>query len=193
MPVRGHNSQHDHVQSLPVISKTATGTEVTAIDRDRDEEIRAAVRELGTQYGFENAVARRGRIDWDAIFERATRTDRSLAPRIGALRDRFERDHPALVRVVFETAEPIGHAAGQHISVRFADRTRPYSIASSPNRDETEICVRRVPEGRLSARLSDDLAVGDEATLRGPNGHLCWRTSRRATWCSSRRAPASRR
>lgn len=172
MSVREHKSQHDHVESLPLISDSATVTDVHAMDRDRRSEVRNALRKLGATHGFAEGIAERGPIDWNVVFERATRAKRNLAPRIGALHDRFERAHPALVRITLETDEPVGHAAGQYISVRYDDRTRPYSIASSPTRPETEFCVRRVPEGRLSSKLCDDLSVGDRVTVRGPHGHL---------------------
>lgn len=172
MTVREHKSQHDHVDSLPLVSKSATVTDVAVMDRDRRSEIRTKLLDLGSRYGFADEVADRGQIDWESVFEAGTRTDRTLAPQIGALRDRFERAHPALVRITLETDEPIGHAAGQYVSIRFGDRTRAYSVASSPTRDETELCVRRVPDGRLSPRLCDDLSVGDQVTVRGPNGHL---------------------
>lgn len=91
---------------------------------------------------------------------------------MGAFRDRYERAHPALLRIELETADPVEFAAGQYVSIRYDRRTRPYSVASSPNRDELELCVRRVPEGRLSPNLCENLSVGDEVTVRGPNGHL---------------------
>jgi ferredoxin-NADP reductase len=170
--IREHASQHGHAQSLPLISKSATVTEVEALDRPRKDEIRSRLRELGSEYGFADAVADQGPLDWDGVFEAATRADRRLAPRIGALRDRFERAHPALVRIVFETDEPFEFAAGQYLSIRYGNRTRAYSIASSPTREDTELCIRRVPDGRLSTRLCEELSVGDEITVRGPHGHL---------------------
>jgi len=172
MPVREHASQHEHVQSLPLISDSATVTDVTAMDRNRKGEIRTTVRGFGDKYGFEDAVAGGGAIDWETVFEQAAQSRRSLIPRIGALHERFEREYPALVRITLETAEPVGHAAGQYVSIRYGERTRAYSIASSPTRPETELCVRRVPDGRLSPRLCDELAVGEEVSLRGPYGHL---------------------
>lgn len=176
MTVREHKSQHDHVESLPLISKSATVTAVEAMDRVRRNEIRDRIRALGTTFGFEDAVPVEGAIDWDHVFQEATRIDRQLAPLIGAFRDRFERAHPALTRIVFETDEPFDFAAGQYLSVRYENRTRAYSIASSPNREETELCVRRVPDGRLSPRLCEELSVGDRFTIRGPNGHLLLET-----------------
>ncbi len=172
MTVREHKSQHEHVESLPLISRSATVTEVEAMDRDRREAIRNRSREFGRTYGFANVVPSEGPIDWGRVFEAATKADRQLASRIGAFRDRFERAHPALVRIAFETDEPFDFAAGQYLSIRYGDRTRAYSIASSPTREETELCIRRVPDGRLSPKLCGELSVGDRLTIRGPNGHL---------------------
>ncbi len=172
MTVREHKSQHEHVQSLPLISKSATVTEIEAMDRDRHGEVRRRLAELGGKHGFADEVPADGSIDWDVVFDAATRTSRQLAPQIGALRDRFERAHPALVRIAFETDEPFDFAAGQYLSIRYGNRTRAYSVASSPTREETELCIRRVPDGRLSPRLCDELSVGDRLAVRGPNGHL---------------------
>lgn len=69
MTVREHKSQHDHVESLPLISKSATVTEVEAMDRDRREAIRRRLRGLGGKHGFREAVPAGGPIDWDRIFE----------------------------------------------------------------------------------------------------------------------------
>ncbi len=170
--VREHTSQHEHVESLPVISKSATVTAVEAMDRDRRHEVRERLFELGTTHGFADAVPDEGSIDWDRVFDAATSVDPQLAPQIGSFRDRFERAHPALVRIAFETETPFDFAAGQYLSVRFGNRTRAYSISSSPNREETELCIRRVPDGRLSPRLCDELQVGDRLAVRGPSGHL---------------------
>lgn len=172
MTVREHKSQHDHVQSLPLISESATVTEVEAMDSNRQGEVRQRLLELGRKRGFTDVIPAEGSIDWDLIFGEATRASRQLAPQIGALRDRFERAHPALVRIAFETDKPFDFAAGQYLSIRYGDRTRAYSIASSPTREETELCIRRVPDGRLSSRLCDELSVGDRIAVRGPNGHL---------------------
>ncbi len=172
MTVRGYTSQPERVEALPLISKSAIVTAVEPMDRVRKDEVRTTLRRLGKKHGFADAIAASGPIDWDDIFEKATSNNRRLAPQIGAFRDRYERAHPALVRIVFETDKPIEFAAGQYLSVRFGDRTRAYSIASSPNRDETELCIRRVPDGRLSPRLCDEVEVGDRLAIRGPNGHL---------------------
>ena len=172
MTVRIHKSQHEHVDSLPLISKSAVVTEIEAMDTDRREEIRARLREIGQIHGFDDILAGTESIDWERLFDRATQADRRLAGRVGALHDRYERAHPALVTIEFETDEPFDFAAGQYLSVRYGNRTRAYSIASSPNRAETELCIRRVPEGKLSPKLCDELSVGDRLAIRGPSGHL---------------------
>lgn len=172
MTVYAYKSQPDHVDSLPVISKSATVTAVEAMDRDRREEVRGALLDLAETHGFADIVPEDGPIAWSRVFDSATARSRQLAPQIGAFRDRFERAYPALVRIAFETDEPFDFAAGQYLSVRYGSRSRVYSIASSPFRDETELCVRRVPEGKLSPRLCSDLEVGDELIVRGPSGHL---------------------
>lgn len=172
MTIREHKSQHDKVESLPLISDAATVSEVEAMDRDRQPEVRQRLLELGREHGFADAISTEGPVDWDRVFEEATQASREVAPQIGAFHDRFERAHPALVRIVFETDEPFDFAAGQYLSIRYGDRTRAYSIASSPTRDETELCIRRVPDGRLSPRLCEELTVGDRLAVRGPNGNL---------------------
>ncbi|MCD2205069.1 ferredoxin--NADP reductase [Halobacterium sp. KA-6] len=172
MTIREHNSQHEHAQSLPLISESATVTSVDAMDRDRRSEIRRKLLALGKRHGFEDTIPDTGKIDWTAVFEAATTANRRLAPQIGAFRDRYERAHPALVSITLDVDNPVKFAAGQYVSLRYNGRTRPYSVASSPNRDDLELCIRRVPDGRLSPKLCDDLSVGDEVTVRGPNGHL---------------------
>ena len=172
MTVRIHKSQQEHVDSLPLISKSAIVTDIQAMDLDRRQEIRNRLHELATIHGFDDAILEQESIDWDQLFEQATAADRRLAGRIGALHDRYERAHPALIKIAFETDEPFDFAAGQYLSVRYGNRTRAYSIASSPSREETELCIRRVPEGKLSPRLCDELSVGDRLAIRGPSGHL---------------------
>lgn len=172
MTVWEHTSQHERVESLPLITRSARVTEIRAMDRDRRDEVRNRLIELGEAHGFEHAIPGEGPIDWDHVFEEAISASPALAAEIGAFHDRFERAHPALVQITFETAEPIDFAPGQYLSIRYGNRTRAYSIASSPTRRETELCVRRVPDGRLSNQLCDNLSVGDRLAIRGPNGHL---------------------
>ena len=67
MPIREHNSQHDHVGSLPLVSKSATVIDVESMDQDRRGEVRESLLNLGTAYGFEEAVSDRGPIEWGGL------------------------------------------------------------------------------------------------------------------------------
>jgi 2-dehydro-3-deoxygluconokinase len=74
MTVREHKSQHDHVESLPLVSKSATVSEAEAMDEDRSGEIRQQLLELGRKHGFAEVTPARGSLDWDRIFgERGVR------------------------------------------------------------------------------------------------------------------------
>jgi len=172
MTVREHRSQHESAEALPLISEAATVTTVEAMDRDRRDEVHGAVRSLADEHGLEGVDGDDERIDWARLFDEATRIDPRLVGRIGAMRDRYERAHPALLRIEIETNRPVDFVAGQYVTLRYDGRSRPYSVASSPTRDELELCIRRVPAGKLSPKLCDELAVGDRVTVRGPNGHL---------------------
>lgn len=48
---------------------------------------------------------------------------------------------------------------GQYVTVRYEDVPRPYSISNPPTEAEIEICVRRVPGGRLTSELAVDLSL----------------------------------
>jgi ferredoxin-NADP reductase len=111
--------------------------------------------------------------DWRGLHERlATDGHHVVARRIATPAARYDRPKPMLAKARFATDQPLDFLAGQYVGMRYRGTPRAYSIASSPSRDDLEICVRRVPGGRLSPQLCDDLAVGDEVTIRGPYGDL---------------------
>ena len=172
MTIHVYQGQRDLADSMPLVTESATVTEVEFLDRDRRAEVRARLDHLAEEFGLPTGAFRDGPIDWDRLFEAAARTAPVLVSQIGALHERFERDRPVLVRIAFRTDEPFDFVAGQYVTIRYRGFSRPYSIASSPTRDETELCIRRVPDGRLTPVLCDDLEVGDRVTVRGPNGHL---------------------
>src|SRR5215472_7681341 len=69
-----------------------------------------------------------------------------------------------------------GHVAGQHVDVRLTaadgySAVRSYSIASAPSSDRRiEITVDRLPNGEVSPYLTQQVLVGDQLEVRGPNG-----------------------
>lgn len=172
MTIHEYKSQHDKVDSLPLITEKAVVTAVESMDQDRTAEVRKRILDLGAEFGFAAEISEDGSIDWESLFQAATDANPELAGCIGAFRDRYERAQPALVRLEFETAKPFDFAAGQYVAIKYGNRSRAYSIASSPVAEKRELCIRRVPDGRLSPRLCDDLEVGDQLTIRGPSGHL---------------------
>lgn len=89
-----------------------------------------------------------------------------------ALVSSVERLAPAITRIRLEPAAPLHYYAGQFVNVRRADGlARSYSLASVPRLDrELEIHVKRLPDGRMSGWLSDQVRRGDRLGLQGPNG-----------------------
>nr|WP_193570212.1 FAD-binding oxidoreductase [Halorussus sp. JP-T4] len=146
------------------------------MDRDRRaavaEEVRETLRNLDEDGLLDEAGDAEG-IDWGRLREAWDGHDPSnaLTEKISTLRRRAQREFPSLMRVRFQEDETdIEFAPGQYVTLRYDDTPRPYSVACSPNDDAIEMCVRRVPGGTLTSDLCDDVDVGQDVTLRGPNG-----------------------
>ncbi len=75
-----------------------------------------------------------------------------------------------VVRLELEPLEPLDFRPGQFINLVHDDIVRSYSIASLPSEGLVELHVRRVPHGRMSGWIADQLQVGDHVTIRGPSG-----------------------
>ena len=164
MEVRPYKGQHARAEELPLVTDSARVTDVEEMDVRRHREIRSVLAEILDRYD----VSVDQEPDWDRL-ERVG-ASRRTRNRVAVLRERYERPFPTLLRFQFETDEPLDFVAGQYVSIRYRGRSRAYSVASSPHDDETELCVRRVPGGRLSTTLCENLRVGDELTVRGPFG-----------------------
>lgn len=190
MRVREHLTQHETAESLPLITKSATVTTVEAMDRSRND---AVLRELRETLDDRGTIAwRRERPSDDPACRRLIRDKldkikfgaplndylpaSALRGKPGAklrsLQERYIRPYPSLLRIVVETEEVPEFVAGQYLSIRYKGTSRPYSVASSPDQDYLEFCIRRVPGGRLTPELSVDLDPGDEVSLRGPYGEF---------------------
>lgn len=190
MEVRPHLSQHETAEELPLVSASATVTEVTAMDRNRNDEV---LRAIGRTLDASGSVA------WERVrpegraachrwirkqldpIDRGTPLNRYLDERdqrgrvghqLRALQERYLRPYPSLVRVTVETGKPVEFVAGQYFSLRYRGRTRPYSVACSPTESALEFCLRRVPGGRLTSTVAESLSPGDTVSLRGPYGDL---------------------
>ena len=84
-----------------------------------------------------------------------------------------------VMKVVLECHAPIDYRAGQFINlVRDTRLSRSYSLASVPGEDEhLHLHVRRVPRGRASGWVHEELRPGHRVDLRGPSGD-CFYTER---------------
>ena len=176
MEVRPHLSQHHRAERVPLENATATVTLVEPMDDNRNDEVQARTAELLRSRGHGDLVSTRGRdvhVDWEGVVDLVSRTpDDELANNLSDLVDRFERPYPSLVRVRLDISGDFAFVAGQYLTVTYRGTPRPYSIASSPNADRVELCIRRVPGGRLTSKLATHLSEEDELPARGPYGDL---------------------
>lgn len=181
MQIASHNSQHDAAEDLPLVSDAATITGIEPMDRVRREEVIDAVELLLEVYNekeYLDDVDGANNLDWDRLrdvlipdTDDAEGENRGvLATKLDTLQDRYERDHPMLVSLRFQTDDSLQFVPGQYVTLRYDGTSRPYSIASSPNSDETELCVQRVPDGTLTPTLCETLDEGDTISIRGPSG-----------------------
>jgi ferredoxin-NADP reductase len=167
---------HDVAEELPLVTDSGTVTLVEAMDHNRVGACRDALRELLAPHGHADWVEEVLTPDnWDRfrkwVRESETLGDRTVA-NVETLVNRIERPYPSLFRIRVALDEPLSFAPGQYATLRVFDTPRPYSIANSPNDDELEFCIRRVPGGRLTSDLYDRLDAGDEVTIRGPSGEM---------------------
>lgn len=174
--MRPHHSQREEAAAEPIRTGPATVTYVQAQDERREEEVAAAVGRLLEHHDraeWVDAAAIDGAsVDWSALWEAMTADGHipELETAIDKLQSRAERAYPSLVGIRFDPDGELEYVPGEFVSVHFHHVPRAYSVASSPNHDQMEICVRRVPGGRLSTQLCDDLQVGDDIVVRGPYG-----------------------
>jgi len=77
-----------------------------------------------------------------------------------------------IMRVELETSLPLYYRAGQFINlVHDSIHVRSYSIASVPRLDKhIQLHVRRLPQGRVSGWIHEELQIGQNIEIRGPAG-----------------------
>lgn len=188
MDITDHNSQHENAEALTLVNDSASVTEVAALDHNRVSEVVSSVATLlREEPAIDNSVVddREGHpesgwikqfetseagneLDWDALRNLLEDVGDPIHKKVEVLLERYERASPSLLRVRID--EDIDFLPGQYVTIRYDQIPRPYSIASSPNEEELELCVRRVPGGTLTSDLFEDLSKGENISLRGPNG-----------------------
>jgi NAD(P)H-flavin reductase len=85
---------------------------------------------------------------------------------------RVERCTPTMCRVFLEPATSLFYHPGQFINLRRHDGlSRSYSLASVPRVElNLELHVKRLPGGRMTSWIFDELRAGEEVDFQGPNG-----------------------
>ncbi len=74
-------------------------------------------------------------------------------------------------RVRLKLAKPIDFTPGQYASLQFTpDHVRPYSMASAPGDEEWEFQIRKVPDGRVTEYVFEQLQPGATVRVSGPLG-----------------------
>ncbi len=83
---------------------------------------------------------------------------------------------PDICRLRLEPDLPFAYQAGQFIHLGAPDGSaRAYSLASLPERDRyLELHVERIPGGRVSGWLHDQVRAGDRVTFSGPCGEAVY-------------------
>lgn len=104
----------------------------------------------------------------DADLEIAT--DDAARPVPASVRE-HESIGDGVVRLRLGVDGPFDYSAGQFVSlIREDGLSRAYSLASVPEEGLLELHVRRVPEGRMSGWIHDQLGVGAPLSVCGPYG-----------------------
>jgi len=74
-------------------------------------------------------------------------------------------------RIRVKLAKPLEFSPGQYATVQFTpEHIRPYSMAGLPGDAEMEFQIRRVPDGRVTEYIFDQLEVGANIRVSGPLG-----------------------
>ena len=74
-------------------------------------------------------------------------------------------------RLRVKLAKPLEFSPGQYASVQFSpEHIRPYSMAGLPGDAEMEFHIRRVPDGRVTQYIFEQLEVGAVLRISGPLG-----------------------
>ncbi|WP_276271675.1 FAD-binding oxidoreductase [Haloarcula litorea] len=177
MDVPWHLPEEERARQLPLVTDSATVTLVEAMDRSRNKEVLSAVRDqLDPLDGREWLGEFRDGSDvrWASLTDRCREAGAtaSRVDRIETLAERFERPYPSLLRLRVRPDVKVDFSPGQYIALRVDGTPRAYSLANSPSEDELELCIRRVPGGRLTSDLFQRVDEGDEVGVRGPNGEM---------------------
>lgn len=172
-----NRSPRAEAEQYDISNQTAEITLTEPMDEDRREEIEATLetyREmLPEDVAAEGDPEQLGEAIEDAESDPGERDAllSTLEDRIETLEGRLERAYPSLLRLRFRPENGLEFVSGQYARISYGEEEpRVYSIASSPNSEDVELCIRRVPGGHLTPTLCERAAEGDELFVRGPYG-----------------------
>lgn len=172
-----HADDHADPEELPLVTESARVVDVAALDENRTEEIRPVAARLLGELGRGDLVTDETpvELDWDGLDalldDPGDVAGTDELENLRYLAERYHRAYPSLLSIELRAEdEPIDFVPGQYVTIRFHDTPRPYSVASAPNDDTLEFCLRRVPGGRLTSDLFVNVEPGEEVVVRGPNG-----------------------
>ena len=82
------------------------------------------------------------------------------------------------IRIIrLRPAKPLSFSPGQYATLQLTpDHIRPYSMASLCTDEELEFHIRRVPDGRVTGYVFDQIKLGDVVRVSGPLGTAYLRT-----------------
>ena len=179
MDVPRHLNQHEYAESLPLVTDTGEVTLVEAMDESRNNEVIDGIERTLSESPVAEASWLEDADDgsdyhWDQLLARLREAGatRGCIDAVETLAERFERPYPSLQRMRIRVEPDIDFVPGQYVTLRAHGTPRAYSLANSPSEDELELCIRRVPGGRLTSDLFVHSEVGDTVVVRGPNGEM---------------------
>ncbi|MFV3335503.1 2Fe-2S iron-sulfur cluster-binding protein [Pseudomonas sp. NY15437] len=74
-------------------------------------------------------------------------------------------------KIRVKLAKPLSFSPGQYATLQFSpEHIRPYSMAGLPDDAEMEFQIRKVPGGRVTEYVFDQLSVGSAIRISGPLG-----------------------
>ncbi len=175
MEIPSQHSQHRRAEELPLVTDSATIAERNHLDENRTDRVIERTAELLRVDGHDDWAdeVESGDPDWDEMIstlEEDEHQHENLLTELSSLKDRYQRPYPSLMSLRIEMDEEFDFVPGQYTTMRYEHTPRVYSIASSPNDDGIELCIRRVPHGHLTSKLFEDIEEGETVTIRGPNG-----------------------
>jgi len=90
---------------------------------------------------------------------------------------KIKKETPEIIIIKMLPKKRFSYKPGQFLMVNINGIKRAYSIASSPRQRYIELCVKIIPNGKISRKLGV-LKVGDEINIEAPYGKFIFSESK---------------